>query len=50
MVAATKTSNQSPMAHASELHRVIGWKDAFWVASGVPGRGLIRSRPISNPA
>jgi amino acid transporter len=36
MVAAAKTSNLSPTAHASELHRVIGWKDAFWVASGVP--------------
>jgi hypothetical protein len=23
-------------ASESQLHRVIGWKDAFWVASGVP--------------
>jgi hypothetical protein len=37
MVAAAKTGNMaSPKASSSELHRVIGWKDAFWVASGVP--------------
>ena len=34
MVAAAKTANTVPAT--SELHRVIGWKDAFWVASGVP--------------
>ena len=34
MVAAAKTANVAPTT--SELHRVIGWKDAFWVASGVP--------------
>ena len=36
MVAAAKTANVAPTASGSELHRVIGWKDAFWVASGVP--------------
>src|SRR5919205_204981 len=35
MVAATKTAGAVP-ASESQLHRVIGWKDAFWVASGVP--------------
>ena len=34
MVAAAKAANTVPAT--SELHRVIGWKDAFWVASGVP--------------
>jgi amino acid transporter len=37
MVAAAKTANGiPPVASTSDLHRVIGWKDAFWVASGVP--------------
>jgi hypothetical protein len=37
MVAAAKTANGiPPIASTSDLHRVIGWKDAFWVASGVP--------------
>ena len=35
MVAATKTAAAS-MSSDRQLHRVIGWKDAFWVASGVP--------------
>ena len=38
MVAAAKTINGLPpvTSPSSELHRVINWKDAFWVASGVP--------------
>ena len=36
MVAAAKIAKVAPTASNSELHRVVGWKDAFWVASGVP--------------
>jgi len=35
MVAATKTAGAVPSSER-QLHRAIGWKDAFWVASGVP--------------
>ncbi len=35
MIAAAKTATIGS-GSSSELHRVIGWKDAFWVASGVP--------------
>jgi amino acid transporter len=35
MVAATKTAGAVPSSER-QLHRVISWKDAFWVASGVP--------------
>ena len=44
MVAAAKTANRGPTASSSELHRVIGWKDAFWVASGVPALVLFLDR------
>ena len=30
------TGTQLDARGESQLHRVIGWKDAFWVASGVP--------------
>lgn len=36
MVAAAKTANMVATPSSAGLHRVIGWKDAFWVASGVP--------------
>jgi len=38
----------------SQLHRVIGWKDAFWVASGVPALVLFSiggiAATIGNPS
>jgi len=41
MVDTAGTAHAGAEAHSeargdSQLHRVIGWKDAFWVASGVP--------------
>jgi amino acid transporter len=35
MVAAAAPAHAGS-ASESQLHRVISWKDAFWVASGVP--------------
>ena len=41
-------------ASAAGLHRTIGWKDAFWVASGVPALVLFSiggiAATIGNPS
>jgi amino acid transporter len=31
-----ETASTTPVAAGAQLHRTITWKDAFWVASGVP--------------